>query len=105
MSADQHNSQLRSIVRDAVQEAFREVAKNGFAPRPPSPWMNLEQASAYLGWAVGTWYQRRSRGEPLPRTYGTGKPERCHVDDADAFIRGGATVKRHQSGSTNETKN
>jgi len=94
MSSDQHTAQLQSIVRDAVLEALREVTKNGIAPRPLSPWMNLEQASAYLGWRVGTWYQRRSRGESLPRTYGTGKSERCHVDDADAFIRGGANVKR-----------
>jgi hypothetical protein len=94
MSTHQDLSQLQSIVRGAVEETLREIAKSGFAPRPPSPWMNLEQASHYLGWAVGTWYQRRSRGEPLPRTYGTGKSERCHVEDADAFIRGGANVKR-----------
>jgi hypothetical protein len=94
MSTHQDVSQLQSIVRGTVEETLREIAKSGFAPRPPSPWMNLEQTSHYLGWAVGTWYQRRSRGEPLPRTYGTGKSERCHVDDADAFIRGGANVKR-----------
>jgi hypothetical protein len=97
MSAHQDVSHLRYIVRGAVEETLREIAKTGFAPRPPSPWMNLEQASHYLGWAVGTWYQRRCRGEPLPRTYGNGKSERCHVDDADAFIRAGANFKRPTS--------
>jgi hypothetical protein len=97
MATHQDVSQLQSIVRGTVEETLREIAKSGFAPRPPSPWMNLEQASHYLGWAVGTWYQRRSRGEPLPRTYGTGKSERCHVEDADAFIRG-ANVKRPTTG-------
>jgi hypothetical protein len=94
MSTHQDLSELQSIVRGTVEETLRALAKRGFAARVPSPWMNLEQASQYLGWAVGTWYQRRSRGEPLPRTYGTGKSERCHVEDADAFIRGGANVKR-----------
>jgi len=94
MSTHQDLSELQSIVRGTVEETLRALAKSGFAARLPSPWMNLEQTSQYLGWAVGTWYQRRSRGEPLPRTYGTGKSERCHVEDADAFIRGGANVTR-----------
>jgi hypothetical protein len=87
MSAHQDITQLQSIVRGTVEETLREVAKSGFAPRDPSPWYDLRTAAAYIGWSVGTWYQRRSRGDSLPRTYGTGKNERAHRDDLDAWVR------------------
>lgn len=59
-----------------------------------TPWFDTEAAAAYLRREPGTLKGWRSRGEG-PRFYTVnGQLIRYHVDDLDAFVRGGRRKKR-----------
>lgn len=59
-----------------------------------TPWFDTEAAAAYLRREPGTLKGWRSRGEG-PRFYTVnGQLIRYHVDDLDAFVRGGRPKKR-----------
>lgn len=59
-----------------------------------TPWFDTEAAAAYLRREPGTLKGWRSRGEG-PRFYVVnGQLVRYHVDDLDAFVRGGRRKKR-----------
>jgi len=59
-----------------------------------TPWFDTEAAAAYLRREPGTLKGWRSRGEG-PRFYVVnGQLIRYHVDDLDAFVRGGRRKKR-----------
>lgn len=59
-----------------------------------TPWFDTEAAAAYLRREPGTLKGWRSRGEG-PRFYVVnGQLIRYHVDDLDAFVRGGKRKKR-----------
>ena len=59
-----------------------------------TPWFDTEAAAAYLRREPGTLKGWRSKGEG-PRFYTVnGQLIRYHVDDLDAFVRGGRRKKR-----------
>lgn len=59
-----------------------------------TPWFDTEAAAAYLRREPGTLKGWRSKGEG-PRFYTVnGQLIRYHVDDLDAFVRGGKRKKR-----------
>lgn len=63
-----------------------------------TPWFDTEAAAAYLRREPGTLKGWRSKGEG-PRFYTVnGQLIRYHVDDLDAFVRGGRRKKRLPTG-------
>jgi len=69
-------SGLREVVLEAVQRASA------------SPWLDCENAGAYLGCAPGTLKTWKARGEGPPYHVINGKLVRYHRDELDAFVRG-----------------
>lgn len=70
------------------------------AATPPSPWMKLPEAAAYLGVGVTTverWWADPESGFPAVQIGGEKSVVRVHRDDLDAWVKGHGTGKRGAS--------
>ncbi|QPC85706.1 DNA-binding protein [Mesorhizobium sp. NBSH29] len=67
---------------------------------PTSPWLDTAVAARYLGKAPGTLKGWRSKGEG-PIFHAVSRQFiRYHIDDLDAFVRGGSAKKTSHQKST-----
>lgn len=48
--------------------------------------LTIEQLAALMGWSTQTVYQRRYRGDSLPRAISVGKTIRFRRDDVDRWL-------------------
>jgi len=74
-----------SITIEDIQAAVRRAVEE----RAPSPWLNTEQAAAYLKSTPGTMESWRKDGRG-PAYHGGHRFVRYHTDDLDAWMRGEA---------------
>jgi len=65
-----------------------EAAVGRAVRQAQTPWLDCENAGAYLGCAPGTLKTWRARGEGPPYHVINGKLVRYHRDELDAFVRG-----------------
>lgn len=66
---------------------IRAVLREELA-RPASPWLDGEQAAAYLGSTAGTLKNWRATGQGPKYHVIQSRMIRYHRDDLDAFVRG-----------------
>lgn len=73
---------MTAITLDDIREVIRlELAK------PPTPWMDSEQAAVYLGTTAGTLKNWRATGKGPKYHIVQDRLVRYHRDDLDAFVR------------------
>lgn len=68
-------------------EAIRAVVREELG-RPTSPWLDTEQAAAYLGSTPGTLKNWRATGQGPRYHLIQTRLVRYNVEDLDAFVRG-----------------
>lgn len=68
-------------------EAIRAVVREELG-RPTSPWLDTEQAAAYLGSTAGTLKNWRATGQGPKYHLIQTRLVRYHLEDLDAFVRG-----------------
>lgn len=69
----------------AIRQIIREEMKT-----PASPWLNTDQAAAYLGSTPGTLKNWRARGTGPKSHIVNERSVRYHTEDLDRFVRTGA---------------
>lgn len=69
-------------------EDIRAVVREELG-RPQSPWLNTEQASAYVGSTPATLKNWRAAGQGPAYHTCNGRLIRYHSDDLDRFVRTG----------------
>lgn len=74
-------------VTELTIEAIRAVVREELG-RPTSPWLDTEQAAAYLGSTAGTLKNWRATGQGPKYHLIQTRLVRYHVEDLDAFVRG-----------------
>ena len=68
-------------------EDIRAVVREELG-RPQSPWLNTEQASAYIGSTPATLKNWRATGQGPRYHVVQSRLVRYHVEDLDRFVRG-----------------
>ncbi|PWG03298.1 helix-turn-helix domain-containing protein [Sphingosinicella humi] len=72
---------------DLTLEAIRAVVREELG-KPVSPWLDTEQAAAYLGSTPGTMKNWRATGHGPRYHLIQTRLVRYHVEDLDRFVRG-----------------
>lgn len=70
-------------------EAIRKIVREEMA-KPVSPWLDTEQAAAYLGSTAGTLKNWRAGGQGPAYHIVSERLVRYHVEDLDRFVRSGS---------------
>jgi excisionase family DNA binding protein len=79
--------QIADAVADRVAAILAEHTT--VATKPSSPWLNAEQAAAYIGGAPVSRIYDLIQTKRVPR-HGDGRRVVLHRDDLDAYLRGAA---------------
>lgn len=73
---------MTELTLDAIRAVVREELG-----RPASPWLDTEQAAAYLGSTPGTLKNWRATGQGPRYHLIQSRLVRYHVEDLDGFVR------------------